>query len=221
MRYYQIIIIVWFLSSCQREEVGSAKALVATGGVNPHGVALVRKDLFGIPPLDKLISGQFDKAGMAAVFESVTGIPLPNDVIPISGEYKIYNEDSGRGQNSRSIKSYFSAPPETASRLISEINRRWEKTYKILPDWKIQVYDHGEKDFGPIKVSSESKSLFVFNPYAYYQESSQIVIDPITGGILVSGSNNRNETIADRQVEEDHARMDKERMDEERMNKDR
>jgi hypothetical protein len=189
MRPYRIIMVAVLLSACQRNESGSTKAIVSSASLNPQGVPLVRKEFPGLPPFDKLTSGTFDKAGMAPVFESVTGMPLPKDVTPISGDYKIYNEDYGRGQNSRSFQSYFSAPSETAARLISEINTHWKKTYLILPDWEIHLRNHGEKDFGPIKVSKESKSLFVFNPYAYYQESSQVVIDPKSGGILVSASN--------------------------------
>ena len=156
-------------------------------------------------------SGLFDPIGLANVYEKVTGQSLPVDAIALSGNYRVYTEDYGRGIISLNYKAYFRFPPENIEKLMSEIVNYWEKQFCTIPDWKIRPARFGAKDFGAIKVSDSSMLITVSNSYVYYRELYRVIIDPTTGVVIVIGVNDRNESPTDRQVEADNAQMDKER----------
>lgn len=214
MRYFLIALVVVLFSACRRDETAfTAKTTVAAGKVQPQSGGRFRQEVSGIPALDKLGSGDLDRRGMAAVFEQVTALPLPNYVIPIAGDYKVYAEDHGRGPNSRSFKAHYTCPPENTLGLYSEIRDQWEKTFLVIPDWEFgeQGPTEAESFMDEVRFGPGSIHLFVSNPYAYYCEGYSIRVDRGTGVMVLSGSNHRNEHPRDRQVEEKAARMDKER----------
>lgn len=185
--YYLLIMFTCFFCSCgedkpnkqvQNQSPKSADDSSPTESTDTYPASQQEPVLSdSLPPMETLGEGKLTEKSMTDAFQYAIGLPLPDYVRPLEGDYKVWNEKDFAGRNRSNCGIRYSVTAKKMKNIADMIEKNWHEKYGKNPDIKIARGEF-DKDHSGFHVGTIT--LGIRDMYASYTLMNfQIYLDPV------------------------------------------